>query len=195
MKNSILILMCICILTACDREIHTIQVEDKTVQSEQIKKPKNIQKPEKNQNLVNNPTPLPNGYTVDITHLKKPMLIDFNGDKKPDAFRVLKNPKKNGMKYLFEFRIADSDQVYFYENDDEGYDLDGFGVFEIAHKGEKFVDMMQLDNADMTPFEEAPQKARIILKNDAITVNVLEDTCATSLFYLKDHKIKRAFLC
>ena len=144
--------------------------------------------------LVNNNTPEPQGYHVDITHLKEPKLIDFNGDGKLDAFRVLKNPNKKGMKYLFEFRIADSDKVYFYENDEKGYDLDIFGKFDTVKTGDKFVDAMQLDG-DLMDYDHAPQNARLILENDAIKVNVLEETCAASLFFLENDKIRRIYLC
>lgn len=149
----------------------------------------------KSNDLVNNPTPLPQGYQVDTRYLKQPLLIDFNGDKQLDAFRVLKNPNKTGMKYLFEFRIANTDQVYFYENDDESYDLNFFGQFEVAKAGEKFVDALKLENDDLPDYEHAPEKARLILKYDGITTNTTEETCATSLFYLENEKINRIFLC
>lgn len=145
--------------------------------------------------LVNNPTPIPQGYSVDTTYLKHPMQIDFNGDKKPDAFRVLKNPQKSGMQYLFEFRIADSHQVYWYENDEEGYDLDTFGSFDLAKVGEQFVDVMKLDDTDLVSFEDAPKKAQLTLKHEGVMVNLLEETCGSSLFYLENEKIKRVFLC
>ncbi|WP_227591395.1 hypothetical protein [Acinetobacter shaoyimingii] len=143
--------------------------------------------------LVNNPTPLPQGYEVDTTHLKKPKLIDFNGDGKLDAFQVLKNPNKKGMKYLFEFRIADSDKVYWYESEDKEYDLDGFEVFEKAGKGEKFVNIRKLDEAELVSYEDAPSKARFILQNNGITVGYPE-SCGTSLFYIDKDKVQRIHL-
>lgn len=143
--------------------------------------------------LVNNPTPIPKGYQVDSTYLKQPKLIEFNGDGKLDAFSILKNPNKKGMQYLFEFRIADSDKVYWYENEDEGYDLDGFETFERAEKGENFVDMAKVEGGDMVSYEDAPAKARFTLQNDAITVGLLE-SCGTSLFYINDDKIHRMHL-
>ncbi|WP_180021207.1 hypothetical protein [Acinetobacter sp. YH16044] len=143
--------------------------------------------------LVNNPTPFPHGYEVDTTHLKQAKLIDFNGDGKLDAFRVLKNPSKSGKKYLFEFRIADSTNVYWYENEDPEYDLNGFEVFEKAENGEKFVDMSKLDTPDLMAYEDAPEKARFILKTDGITTGYPE-SCGTSLFYLDKDKIHRMYL-
>lgn len=143
--------------------------------------------------LVNNPTPLPQGYEVDTTHLKQAKLIDFNGDGKLDAFRVLKNPIKSGKKYLFEFRIADSSNVYWYENEDSEYDLDGFEVFEKAENGEKFVDISKLDKPDLIAYEDAPEKARFTLKTHGITTGYPE-SCGTSLFYLDKDKIHRMYL-
>lgn len=145
--------------------------------------------------LVNNPTPIPQGYVVDTTYLKQPLQIDFNGDKKLDAFRVLKNPQKSGMQYLFEFRIADSQHVYWYENDEEGYDLDTFGSFDSAKVGEQFVDVMKLEDADLVSFEDAPKKAQLILKHEGVVVNLREETCGSSLFYLDNEKLQRVFLC
>ncbi|OTG78014.1 hypothetical protein B9T33_14585 [Acinetobacter sp. ANC 5054] len=146
--------------------------------------------------LVNNPTPLPQGYQVDTTHLKKPMMIDFNGDGKLDAFRVLKNPNKVGMKYLFEFRIADSDKVYWYE-DDYGDDLDAFGVFELAPKTEIYADEEHRfdKNGSIRVNEEIDPKYYLKFKGDGISVNVLEETCATSVFFLENEKIRRIHLC
>ena len=144
--------------------------------------------------LVNNPTPLPQGYEVDTTHLKQAKLIDFNGDGKLDAFRVLKNPNKVGMKYLFEFRIADSDKVYFYESDDGNTDLGNFGVFEITPRGEKLVDIYLEPTATPFDFDNAPESARVILNNGGISINVLEETCGMSVLYLKDDKIKRTYI-
>lgn len=143
--------------------------------------------------LVNNPTPLPKGYQIDITHLKEPKLIDFNGDGKLDAFSILKNPNKKDMKYLFEFRLADSDKVYWYESEDKEYDLDGFKRFERAEKGENFVDILKVDGGDIVSYEDAPAKARFTLKTDAITVGYPE-SCGTSLFYIQDDKIHRMHL-
>lgn len=143
--------------------------------------------------LVNNPTPLPQGYKVDSTHLKQAKLIDFNGDGTLDAFRVLKNPSKSGKKYLFEFRIADSANVYWYENEDPEYDLNGFEIFDEAEKDEKFVDMSKLDNADIVAYEDAPEKARLVLKTGGITVGYPE-SCGTSLFYIDQDKVHRIYL-
>lgn len=147
--------------------------------------------------LINNPTPLPEGYKVDTTHLKKPMMIDFDGDGKLDAFRVIKNPNKSGMKYLFEFRIADSDKVYFYESEDKEYDLDGFGTFELAPKSEIYVDdehRFDKDN-NILVNEEIDPKYYLKFKGNGIMVNVLEETCAASVFFLDNEKIRRIYLC
>ena len=202
MKNNLFLLLCFCLLSACSQEApkenKQTEIVEKNTASEPIAlKEEIVISPYVESSLVNNTTPIPKGYEVDTTHLKQPMLIDFNGDGKLDAFRILKNPNKSGMKYLFEFRIADSDKVYFYENDDDGYDLDTFGDFQIAKKGEKFINLMADTDEEIEPFnyDKAPINARILLKNDAITVNVLEETCGTSLFYLENEQIKRAYLC
>ncbi|WP_171263650.1 hypothetical protein [Acinetobacter sp. ANC 5054] len=121
------------------------------------------------------------------------MMIDFNGDGKLDVFRVLKNPNKVGMKYLFEFRIADSDKVYFYESEDKEFDLDGFETFEKAEKGEQFVDILKLDHPDLMAFEDAPKTAQLTLDRDGITVGLLE-SCGTSLFYIDQNKVHRIYL-
>ncbi|TCM69772.1 hypothetical protein EC844_10231 [Acinetobacter calcoaceticus] len=145
--------------------------------------------------LVNNPAALPQGYSIDTTHLKKPLLLDLNGDGKQDAFQVLKNPNKKGMQYLFEFRIADSEQVYYYENDEPDYDLDVFGGFDIAQKNEVFVDQMLTDSDDLVGPEHAPEKAKIYLEHQGLVANLTEETCGSSLFYLKNNQIKRVSLC
>lgn len=200
MKNKLSILLLSTFLAACNQNNQTppaTQQNETAIKAETTKaaaQDQNITPPKpKVEILVNNPTPIPQGYKIDTSHLKKPLLVDLNGDGKLDAFRVLKNPNKNGKKYLFEFRIADSDKVYWYENDDEGYDLNDFEVFDIAKKNEKFVDMAKLETGDITPYEDAPEKARIILKTDGITVG-LPESCGTSLFFLENNKIRRAFL-
>ena len=125
------------------------------------------------------------------------MLIDFNGDGKLDAFRELKNPNKKGMQYLFEFRIRDSKKVYFYE-DAYGNDLDAFGVFEIASKDEIYVDdehRFESYTGNIRSDEEVDPKYYLEFKADGVSVNVLEDTCAVSVFFLVNEKIKRIHLC
>ncbi|KQD02786.1 hypothetical protein [Acinetobacter soli] len=145
--------------------------------------------------LVDNPTPLPEGYVVDRTYLKQPLIIDANGDGHPDAFRVLKNPNAKGLQYLFEFRLGNSKDVYYYQNDSHDYDLNVFNKFEPTERGENFVDMSKLDGADIVPFEEAPKEARLILKNEGVEASTADATCAASLFYLKEKTIQRVYLC
>jgi hypothetical protein len=147
--------------------------------------------------LVNNPTPLPQGFSVDTTHLKKPLLIDFDGDGKRDAFQVLKNPNKKGMKYLFEFRISDSDKVYYYQNNEEGDDLDIFAKFEVAPKTNIYVDEEYRfgKNGDIIANEQIDPKHYLKFKGNGVSVSVLEETCAASAFFLTDDKIKRIYLC
>ena len=147
--------------------------------------------------LVNNPTQLPQGYLVDTTYLKKPLLIDFDGDGKLDAFQVLKNPNKKGMKYLFEFRISDSDKVYYYQNNEEDDDLDIFAKFEVAPKTNIYVDEEYRfgENGDIIADEQIDPKHYLKFKGDGVSVNVLEETCAASAFFLTDDKIKRIYLC
>ena len=201
MKNTIILSLLAFILIACsqDQDVHEVKKNnDHARQSNEIqpKEPlhQTIEIPPKPDSidLVNNPTAIPEGYKVETTHLKKPMMIDFNGDGKLDDFRVLKNPNKTGLKYLFEFRIADSDQVYFYENEDKEYDLDGFEVFNKAEKGETFLDIMDLESKIIL-YEDAPQKERFALKTDAITVGYPE-SCGTSLFYIYKDKVHRIYL-
>lgn len=146
--------------------------------------------------LVNNSVPLPLGYQIDTTHLIQPKLIDFNGDGKLDAFRVLKNPNKTDMKYLFEFRIADSEKVYFYE-DENGDDLHFFGTFEIAPKTEIYTDEQHRfdKNGNIRPNKTIDPKYYLKFKGDGISANVVEETCATSVFFLQNEKIRRIHLC
>ena len=188
------------ILVACSSDIQEPQKNNDQLTTSNTEKLKEIPKETieipttlDSAELVNNPTPLPKGYEVDTTNLKKPMLIDFNDDGKLDAFRVLKNPNKTGLKYLFEFRIADSDQVYFYESEDKEYDLDTYDTYEIAKKGEQFVDISKLDHPDLMAFEDAPKKAQLTLARDGITVGLLE-SCGTSLYFLENDKIHRIYL-
>ncbi|WP_151801266.1 hypothetical protein [Acinetobacter guillouiae] len=147
--------------------------------------------------LVNNPTQRPQGYSVDTTYLKKPLLIDFDGDGKRDAFQVLKNPNKKGMKYLFEFHISDSDKVYYYQNNEEGDDLDIFATFKVAPKTNIYVDEEYRfgENGDIIADEQIDPKHYLKFKGDGVSVNVLEETCAASAFFLTDDKIKRIYLC
>lgn len=147
--------------------------------------------------LVNNPTPLPQGFSVDTTHLKKPLLIDFDGDGKRDAFQVLKNPNKKGMKYLFEFRISDSDKIYYYQNNEEVDDLDIFAKFEVAPKTNIYVDEEYRfgENGDIIANEQIDPKHYLKFKGDGVSANVLEETCAASAFFLTDDKMKRIYLC
>ena len=147
--------------------------------------------------LVNNPTQRPQGYSVDTTYLKKPLLIDFDGDGKRDAFQVLKNPNKKGMKYLFEFRISDSDKVYYYQNNEEGDDLDIFATFKVAPKTNIYADEEYRfgENGDIIADEQIDPKHYLKFKGDGVSVNVLEETCAASAFFLTDDKIKRIYLC
>lgn len=200
MKNTISLILLALILVACSSDIQEPQKNNdqpttsnteklKEIPKETIEIPTTLDLAE----LVNNPTPLRKGYEVDTTKLKKPMLIDFNGDGKLDAFRVLKNPNKTGLKYLFEFRIADTDQVYFYESEDKEYDLDSFDTYHIAKKGEQFVDISKLDHPDLMAFEDAPKKAQLTLAKDGITVGLLE-SCGTSLYFLENDKIHRIYL-
>ena len=200
MKNTIILSLLAFILVACSQDVHEVKKNNdqpktastdklKEIPKETIEIPTTLDSAE----LVNNPAPLPKGYEVDTTKLKKPMLIDFNGDGKLDAFRVLKNPNKTDLKYLFEFRIADSDQVYFYESEDKEYDLDSYVTYHIAKKGEQFVDISKLDHPDLMAFEEAPKKAQLTLARDGITVGLLE-SCGTSLYFLENDKIHRIYL-
>lgn len=200
MKNTIMFSLLALTIVACSQDAQEVKKNNdhQTTSSEaKLKEPikENIEIPTTLDlsELVNNSTPIPNGYKVDTAHLKKPMMIDFNGDGKLDAFRVLKNPNKDGMKYLFEFRIAESDKVYFYESEDKEYDLDGFEIFNKAEKDEKFVDMSKLDNSDLVAYEDAPEKARLVLKTGGITVGYPE-SCGTSLFFLKNDTIHRIYL-
>lgn len=200
MKNTMSLILLALILVACSSDIQEPQKNNDQLTTSNTEKLKEIPKETieipttlDSAELVNNPTPLPKGYEVDTTNLKKPMLIDFNDDGKLDAFRVLKNPNKTGLKYLFEFRIADSDQVYFYESEDKEYDLDTYDTYEIAKKGEQFVDISKLDHPDLMAFEDAPKKAQLTLARDGITVGLLE-SCGTSLYFLENDKIHRIYL-
>lgn len=149
------------------------------------------------QQLVNNPTPLPQGYHIDTTYLKHPLFVDLNGDGKRDAFRVLKNPNQKGMKYLFEFRISDSDEVYYYKSEEEGEDLDIFGRFEVAPKTGIYIDEKYRfgENGDIIADEQIDPKHYLKFKGDGVQVNVIEETCGASVFFLDNNRIKRIYLC
>ncbi|MDI1224119.1 MULTISPECIES: hypothetical protein [Acinetobacter] len=202
MKNKILLCITLIFLIGCDEKPST-STETKPVKQETSQqthsKAESIEiaaQPEPD-HLVNNPTPLPQGYSADTTYLKKPLLIDFDGDGKLDAFQVLKNPNKKGMKYLFEFRISDSDKVYYYQNNEEGDDLDIFAKFEVAPKTNIYVDEEYHfgENGDILANEQIDPKHYLKFKGDGVSVNVLEETCAASAFFLTDDKIKRIYLC
>lgn len=149
------------------------------------------------QRPVNNPVASPQGYHVDTTYLKQPLLVDLNGDGKLDSFQVLKNPNQKGMKYLFEFRISDSDKVYYYKSEEEGEDLDIFGRFEIAPKTGIYIDEKYRfgENGDIIADEQIDPKHYLKFKGDGVKVNVLEETCGASVFFLDNNKIKRIYLC
>ena len=202
MKNKILLCITLIFLIGCDEKPNT-STETKPVKQETSQqthsKAESIVIPAQPEpdHLVNNPTPLPQGYSTDTTYLKKPLLIDFDGDGKRDAFQVLKNPNKKGMKYLFEFRISDSDKVYYYQNNEEGDDLDIFAKFEVAPKTNIYVDEEYRfgENGDIIATEQIDPKHYLKFKGDGVSVNVLEETCAASAFFLTDGKIKRIYLC
>lgn len=204
MKNTLALLTICFLLTACEQATQTNAPTTKTKTSDRIEKNTELMIEEivippnlKDNSLVNNQTAIPKGYIVDTTYLKKPLMVDLNADGKLDAFRVLKNPNKEGMKYLFEFRIANSDKVYFYE-DSYGDDLDGFGIFEIASKDEIYVDdehRFENYTGNIITNDEIDPKYYLKMKADGISVNVLEETCAVSVFFLVDEKIKRIHLC
>lgn len=202
MKNKILLCISLIFLIGCDEKpnasTETKPVKQETSQQTHSKAESIVipAQPEPG-HLVNNPTPLPQGYSVDTTYLKKPLLIDFDGDGKRDAFQVLKNPNKKGMKYLFEFRISDSDKVYYYQNNEEGDDLDIFAKFEVAPKTNIYVDEEYRfgENGDILANEQIDPKHYLKFKGDGVSVNVLEETCAASAFFLTDDKIKRIYLC
>ena len=202
MKNKILLCITLIFLIGCDEKLNT-STETKPVKQETSQqthsKAESIVIPAQPEpdHLVNNPTPLPQGYSTDTTYLKKPLLIDFDGDGKRDAFQVLKNPNKKGMKYLFEFRISDSDKVYYYQNNEEGDDLDIFAKFEVAPKTNIYVDEEYRfgENGDILANEQIDPKHYLKFKGDGVSVNVLEETCAASAFFLTDDKIKRIYLC
>lgn len=202
MKNKILLCITLIFLIGCHEKPNT-STESKPTKQETPQQahskaePIEIAAHPEPDHLVNNPTLLPQGYSVDTTYLKKPLLIDFDGDGKRDAFQVLKNPNKKGMKYLFEFRISDSDKVYYYQNNEEGDDLDIFAKFEVAPKTNIYVDEEYRfgENGDILANEQIDPKHYLKLKGDGVSVNVLEETCAASAFFLTDDKIKRIYLC
>ena len=77
-------------------------------------------------------------------------------------------------------------------------DLDGFGIFEIASKDEIYVDdehRFENYTGNIITNDEIDPKYYLKMKADGISVNVLEETCAVSVFFLVDEKIKRIHLC
>lgn len=143
MKNKILLSITLIFLMGCHEKASTeTKLTKQETPQQAYTKVESIEIPTQPEpdHLVNNTTPIPQGFSVDTTHLKKPLLIDFDGDGKRDAFQVLKNPNKKGIKYLFEFRISDSHKVYYYQNNEEADDLDIFAKFEVAPKTNIYVD-------------------------------------------------------
>lgn len=202
MKNKVLLLTSFILLAGCHEKPKTSSESDQPTQkaaqqTQAVSEPVLIPATPESDYLANNSTPLPKGYSVDTTHLKKPLFIDFDGDGNLDTFRVLKNPNKKGMKYLFEFRISNSNKVYYYENTDKDYDLDIFGTFEVAPKTDIYVDEDYRfdEDGNILADEQIDPKHYLKFKGDGISVNVLEETCATSVFFLTDEKIKRIALC
>ena len=105
-KNLACIIISTSILIACKEQPQQeiVQKAEKQATSEPVTQDTVVIPPTVQSTiLVNNPTPLPQGYEVDTTHLKQAKLIDFNGDGKLDAFRVLKNPNKSGRTICLNF--------------------------------------------------------------------------------------------
>jgi hypothetical protein len=101
------------------------------------------------------------------------------------------------MKYLFEFRISDSDKVYYYKSEEEGEDLDIFGRFEIAPKTGIYIDEKYRfgENGDIIADEQIDPKHDLKFKGDGVQVNVNEETYGASVFFLDNNRIKRIYLC
>ncbi|AOA57616.1 hypothetical protein [Acinetobacter larvae] len=206
MKTILLSLLSCSVLAACHQPNTPPELNEQTTASENISistvaasstsiPTKIAEKKPVDPLSMTNTVPLPTGYQVDNLYLKQPLRVDLNGDGKLDSFQVLHNPNKAGLKYLFEFRINDSDQVYYYESDNPEDDLDLFGSFDIAKAGQVYVDQLKIESDDLVDVKNAPEEAKIYLQHDGVLANWNEETCATSLFYFKDNKIHRAALC
>ena len=76
-------------------------------------------------------------------------------------------------------------------------DLDIFAKFEVAPKTNIYVDEEYRfgENGDIIANEQIDPKHYLKFKGDGVSVNVLEETCAASAFFLTDDKIKRIYLC